>query len=61
MALTKHRGQNQLEVERASFILYFQVHHLRNSGQELNAVTWSQELMERPWWSDAYWLAHPGL
>lgn len=37
------------------------VHHLGNSGQELKAGIWRQELKQRPWRSVTYWLLSHGL
>lgn len=38
------------------FSLQLVVCHLGNSGEELKAGTWRQELKQRPWASVAYWL-----
>lgn len=47
--------KKQVGVERVIDLhLHIVVYYWRKSGQ---AGTWRQGLMQRPWWSSAYWLA----
>jgi hypothetical protein len=48
------------EEEKGLLSLHF---HIKESQDENSsrAGTWRQELMQSPWRSTAYWLAHQGL
>ena len=60
----EHDDQKAIWGRKGLLGLYFHtsVHHRRKSGQKLKQ-SWNleQELMQKPWRSDAYWIALHGL
>lgn len=58
-ALIKHQDQKQLGEEGCLFYLIF--YHPGESGQELKTGTRRQELEQRAWRKNVYWLAPYGL
>lgn len=57
IALIKHNDQSNLREER-DYLAYLPHHQDKNPKR---AVTWGQELTQRPWQSALYWLATHGF
>lgn len=53
----KYHDQKWCGEERVNLISKLTVHHGGNSGQEVKARTWSQELKQRPWGHGDCWLS----
>lgn len=57
IAVIKQYDQKQLEEERKGLRGLDTAHREGKSEQELKAVTWNQELKQKPWRNAAHWLA----
>jgi hypothetical protein len=58
IAVIKHHDQKHLEEERV-YLAYTSTS--QSIPEEVRAVRWRQELMQRPWRGAAYWLAWPAF
>ena len=60
IAVMKQHDQKQVGEERVYLVYVFMALSVMEGSQDRNsnmAGTWRQELMQRPWWRVAFWLA----